>query len=212
MTDDYRARLIAARQRLGLTPRQMAERLLTPRQTYEQWESGARRTPGVAIVAAEALKRATRVTINELAEILPAAIAADETLGDVARRLGCNNTAILVAERRLGVRLRRSRYRVPREKIELALRLADGTLTAREIAAAAGIKENVVRNAVARAGGPATLRKRDTRGQLSRDIEALLRSGMRQAEIARSLGVSKQRVSQIAQQTGFGRKHGEDVQ
>lgn len=52
-TDDYRARLIAARERLGLSRREMAKRLLTPRVTYEQWEAAARRTPGVAVVAAE---------------------------------------------------------------------------------------------------------------------------------------------------------------
>jgi DNA-binding XRE family transcriptional regulator len=52
---DYRSRLIAAREALGLTRHEMAARLLTARQTYEQWETGARRTPGIAVVAAEAL-------------------------------------------------------------------------------------------------------------------------------------------------------------
>jgi hypothetical protein len=54
--DDYRARLIAARARLEISPTRMAARLLTPHQTYLQWESGQRRTPGVAVVAAEALR------------------------------------------------------------------------------------------------------------------------------------------------------------
>jgi hypothetical protein len=52
--NDYRERLIAARTRIGDGPAQMAARLLTPLNTYKQWESGARRTPGVAVVAAEA--------------------------------------------------------------------------------------------------------------------------------------------------------------
>lgn len=33
---DYRQRLIAAREKLGLSPREMATHLMTPRQTYEQ--------------------------------------------------------------------------------------------------------------------------------------------------------------------------------
>ncbi len=55
MIADYRQRLIDARTALGLTERQMAERLLTPWQTYQQWERGSRRTPGLAVVAAELL-------------------------------------------------------------------------------------------------------------------------------------------------------------
>ncbi len=50
-----RERLIAARKRLGLSAQEMAEKLLTPRQTYLQWESGRRRTAGAAVVAAELL-------------------------------------------------------------------------------------------------------------------------------------------------------------
>lgn len=50
-----RDRLIAARERLGLSRIEMAERLLTPAATYKQWESGARRTPGIAVCAAELL-------------------------------------------------------------------------------------------------------------------------------------------------------------
>ena len=52
---DYRDRLIAAREQLSLSRAAMAKRLLTPRQTYEQWEEGTRRTPGIAAVAAEAI-------------------------------------------------------------------------------------------------------------------------------------------------------------
>ena len=48
-----RLRMIRARERLGLSPREMAKRLKTSRRIYEQWESGQRRIPGPALVAAE---------------------------------------------------------------------------------------------------------------------------------------------------------------
>jgi transcriptional regulator with XRE-family HTH domain len=54
-SDEFRERLIAARERLGLSIREMASKLMTPRATYEQWEDGTRRTPGIAVAAAELL-------------------------------------------------------------------------------------------------------------------------------------------------------------
>lgn len=39
-------RLRAARARLGLSQRAMAEALSTPRRTYEDWEAGVSRIPG----------------------------------------------------------------------------------------------------------------------------------------------------------------------
>lgn len=51
----YRRRLIRAREALELTPAQIAAELLTPRQTWQQWEHGTRRTPGIAVWAAERL-------------------------------------------------------------------------------------------------------------------------------------------------------------
>jgi DNA-binding XRE family transcriptional regulator/biotin operon repressor len=51
--DVLRLRLTRARERLGLSPHQMAKRLKTPRRIYEQWEDGQRRIPGPALVAAE---------------------------------------------------------------------------------------------------------------------------------------------------------------
>jgi transcriptional regulator with XRE-family HTH domain len=51
--DVLRLRLRAARERLGLSPGEMAKRLKTPRRIYEQWEGGQRRIPGPALVAAE---------------------------------------------------------------------------------------------------------------------------------------------------------------
>lgn len=53
MTPNLRARLLAVRQHLGVEQKEMAALLLTPLSTYKQWEQGARRTPGVAVVAAE---------------------------------------------------------------------------------------------------------------------------------------------------------------
>jgi transposase-like protein len=54
-SDEFRERLIAARERLRITIREMARKLMTPQTTYEQWEDGTRRTPGIAVVAAELL-------------------------------------------------------------------------------------------------------------------------------------------------------------
>lgn len=64
MTDEYRARLLAARNRIGLSPRLMAKMLLTPRQTYEQWEAGSRRAPGIAIFAIESIRAPGPTTIK----------------------------------------------------------------------------------------------------------------------------------------------------
>ena len=49
------------REEAGMTAAQMAAALQTPRQTYVQWESGARRVPGVAIVAASLLRSRRRL-------------------------------------------------------------------------------------------------------------------------------------------------------
>lgn len=53
----YRERLIAAREKIGISRAAMAKFLMTPRQTLDQWENGSRRTPGVAVVAAEVLTK-----------------------------------------------------------------------------------------------------------------------------------------------------------
>lgn len=53
--DINRERLIVARNALGLTQVEMAAQLLTPLSTYEQWEAGRFRVPGVAALAAELL-------------------------------------------------------------------------------------------------------------------------------------------------------------
>jgi transposase len=53
--NNYRSRLIQARSTLGKSEREMAAALLTSRSTYQQWEAGTRRTPGIAVLAAEML-------------------------------------------------------------------------------------------------------------------------------------------------------------
>ncbi len=49
------AELKQARQLLGLNIKQMAEALQTPYRTYQDWEHGKRRIPGIAEVAIKAL-------------------------------------------------------------------------------------------------------------------------------------------------------------
>jgi transcriptional regulator with XRE-family HTH domain len=55
-SEKYRKRLVAVRERLGLSRGEIAERMLTPVNTYRQWEAGSRSVPGVAVVAAESLR------------------------------------------------------------------------------------------------------------------------------------------------------------
>lgn len=144
MSDDYRARLIAARERLGLTRRLMAARLLTPRQTYEQWERGHRRTPGVAVVAAEALSggRSGALTIRQQ---IAALADGTRTVREVAIELGL--TPHLVHKhtwllRRAGGRpvFRSSPGHSGRrtENARRVLDLADGTRSIADIARAIG--------------------------------------------------------------------------
>lgn len=107
---DYRERLIAARERLGLSREDMAERLLTPRQTYSQWEAGVRRTPGVAVIAAEliaprSISRADRA--QAWLEILAEAKSRDETPAMVCQRLGLSRSSLRREERRTGIVLRK---------------------------------------------------------------------------------------------------------
>ena len=61
LPDDPREALRMMREEAGMTAAQMAAALQTPRQTYVQWESGARRVPGVAIVAASLLRSRRRL-------------------------------------------------------------------------------------------------------------------------------------------------------
>lgn len=61
LPDDPREALRMMREEAGMTAAQMAAALQTPRQTYVQWESGARRVPGVAIVAASLIRSRRRL-------------------------------------------------------------------------------------------------------------------------------------------------------
>lgn len=93
--DDYRRRLIEARKKLGLSRREMARRLLTPWQTYRQWESAERRTPGVAALAAELLDRPRRPRSGSRWNN-PALVARLGTLPDaeLAEEIGVTREAI----------------------------------------------------------------------------------------------------------------------
>ena len=96
----HRERLMLARQQLGLSHAEMAARLLTPRQTYAQWEAGSRRTPGTAVVAAELLMQQRpdgwHLGIDWVAS-LKVAQERGENLSEMARRLGCSPESARVA-------------------------------------------------------------------------------------------------------------------
>lgn len=83
MADDYRVRLIAARERLGLSRREMAARLLTPPLTYEQWEVGKRGPPGVAVLAAEIFAAQPQIGRN-------ARIASRAVNGETYEKIGAD--------------------------------------------------------------------------------------------------------------------------
>ncbi len=98
------------RERLGLSRRAMAEYLLTARQTYEQWENGSRRTPGIAVIAAElarprraprpATMTPARARVMELAD-------GTRTTAEIAAALHISHNNVyarLMALRRLGER------------------------------------------------------------------------------------------------------------
>jgi DNA-binding XRE family transcriptional regulator len=97
---EYRGRLIAARERLGLTPREIAERILTPRQTYEQWESGMRRTPGVAVFAVESIPNRKKPRTDAIL----AAVAPRRTNADIARIVGATQDTVRSVLRRAKMR------------------------------------------------------------------------------------------------------------
>lgn len=112
---NYRERLIAARHRLNLTQVAMARRLLTSPKTYQQWESGARRTPGVAVVAAEhvrvrpPLDRPHRKPgpKSKWPAILASAAEQGMTSGDLARQIGCAQKTVTNKAAQFSVQLRR---------------------------------------------------------------------------------------------------------
>jgi DNA-binding transcriptional regulator YiaG len=54
------AELRAARIRLGLNMAEMATQLRTPYRTYQEWENGGRRIPGICTIAVELLEKKDR--------------------------------------------------------------------------------------------------------------------------------------------------------
>lgn len=54
------------RRTLGLNQTEMARRLQTPYRTYQDWERGSRRIPGVCIVAVELLLERDRRFMDEM--------------------------------------------------------------------------------------------------------------------------------------------------
>jgi transcriptional regulator with XRE-family HTH domain len=163
MTDDYRARLIARRKKLGLSRRQMAAKLLTPLVTYEQWETGARRTPGVAVSAAEA-----------------------------AGTRHPKTTAV----RNSGAATIRG--------------LADGSRTAAEVAAAAGVPIERVHKAAydaKKAGRPLTFagptRRREPKSGRNAAIADAIRKGSTLAAQAAKYGITRQAVHQVTKRYGI---------
>lgn len=106
---DYRERLVAARERMGLSRREMAARLLTPRQTYEQWERGFRRTPGVAVVAAEGME--ARRPRGEVLEKVAALANGTLSVVEMARAVHARPASVRNALRMLARDGRPARWR-----------------------------------------------------------------------------------------------------
>lgn len=104
-TEDYRSRLIAARARIGISRRKMAHQMMTPYDTYRQWEQGSRRTPGVAVVAAESLARRPvgRPLTARTQEIITALLRG-ERQADIARRYEMSRQHIQIINRRAGIK------------------------------------------------------------------------------------------------------------
>jgi transcriptional regulator with XRE-family HTH domain len=162
-SESFRDRLIAARERLGLSRAEMAARLLTPRQTYEQWEAGARRTPGVALIAAEMLAVPARRW--HLGIDWDAALAAGGTAPQIARRLGCDPESVRSAAKTRGITLQAA-YTCPRglDWTQIFAAAAARDESAAECARRVGCAVSTVRYMAARQ----QVRLRDGRGDKQR--------------------------------------------
>lgn len=108
MTRDYRARLIVAREKLGLPRREMARRLLTPRATYEQWEAGTRRTPGVAVIAAESQRR-ERTSVADIQRAADGTLSAREIAEKLGTDLNTTKSLVAVLKKTSGIAVRKVR-------------------------------------------------------------------------------------------------------
>jgi len=194
--DTYRARLIAAREALGLDAAEMAAVLLTPRQTYSQWESGGRRTPGVAVAAAEGLARRQRRGkrgINWDAELKR---AREEGLNrkQLADRVGVAPPSVGYALRSRGERLPDGRAR----GIDWDRRLGEAAragLTASELARSIGVTPASV-YAAARHRGVALKKERMSSVDWAAEHASAVAAQETQAQVARRLGTTRQNVSE----------------
>lgn len=93
----FRARLIAARERLGAEPEKMARRLLTPRNIYLRWERGTLPVPGAAVVAAEAIAPAAGTFVALVGRLADGS----RTRGEIAHKLGLSVAQVAMALRQL---------------------------------------------------------------------------------------------------------------
>jgi DNA-binding transcriptional regulator YiaG len=64
-----KAELTAARKELGMNKAEMAKRLRTPYGTYNKWELGTRRVPGVCETALELLLKIDRLQMQAIKEL-----------------------------------------------------------------------------------------------------------------------------------------------
>lgn len=179
---DYRNRLIAAREKLGLSRKAMARLLLTPWQTYSQWETGTRRTPGIAVIAAEdavRLRQFKPAGIDWKAE-LSHAVEHGETMPKMAARLGIKRGTVWRAAKRNGITLPHDRAGARRDidwNTELRVALDRGE-TGEECAHRLGVSPKTPYKAAARLG--IKFRPRDSRRAVR---PAIRRSGT--AELAK---------------------------
>lgn len=198
---DRRAQLLALRAASGLSQAAMARCLETPLNTYKQWESGARRTPGVAVVAATLLARRqgaikTRPERDWLAT-LREANEQQRSISDIAREVGCSVDAVrgAVGAYWPGPWPHDGRRTARKTKWREILQQADQRgLTLAEIAREEGVSWLAVRDASARYWpGPWPHRP-----QKAHDWPELLQEmdkrGLAPSEIARELQLSSSSV------------------
>jgi len=150
VSDDYRARLIAVREKLNLTREEMAARLLTPADIYSGWEYGTRRIPGTAVVAAEGLTTIQRKSIRRTIRSMVLDLAdGSRSAAEIAEilRVPKANVAACVHQLRAAGKLpdgavAKSKHKRPRPKQDAILKYADGTRTLGEIADLIGARYN----------------------------------------------------------------------
>lgn len=147
--DSLRERLTAARRALGKTRREMAVLLMTPYPTYRQWECGERRTPGVAVVAAELLASGAPL----LHQVIRLADGT-RTAAEIAHETGAAPPSVyasisLARARGYAVPVARARRSSP--VFDGVISMADGSRTTEEIAAALNCSPLTVKQYIHRA-------------------------------------------------------------